>query len=407
VAGILGDELECFDEEWSGKVVRVELFVVCCEGCNKSAGWLRKSRSWLTFQRAAHLLVRQPGSLSRLQAVPFSSLLLAQRALDSLNQSLFCRLRLIDILDVVQLPQLEVDLQHVLHDATAIAVVPVPVCEVIDPALAVGAHDLQDVRGEAVIAILFEEGGNAVLDAHDLVAKGIHAQLVGEGEGLTEVLVGLAHVEEVAAAVEESTAELLGDGFGEVVVGLDDDVAVVPRHVEDEDARHDGDAGGRQHTARTRQATWHRRNVEGCLRSKGEGKHKRASLELLLEGRTQRRGMAPRALGLRRLPLPWQECLASWKCANARRGAGDRAAQHGRAKGGGQRFTLTFLFLGYWLGLVAISRADDDVAHHRITAAPCLLDPFISTALLLVLPAVVLREGQANRACVAAMLWPW
>lgn len=35
VTGVLGDELECFDEEWGSEVVRVELFVVCGKGCRK------------------------------------------------------------------------------------------------------------------------------------------------------------------------------------------------------------------------------------------------------------------------------------------------------------------------------------------------------------------------------------
>jgi hypothetical protein len=57
------------------------------------------------------------------------------------------------------------------------------------------------------------------------------------------VLVRFADVEPFAAAVEESFAQLLCDGFGEVVVWLDDDILVVPRDVEGADAGDEGDAG--------------------------------------------------------------------------------------------------------------------------------------------------------------------
>lgn len=115
--------------------------------------------------------------------------------------------------------------------------------ELFFPGAAVGPHDFQDINGQTVVAGILKQSRNCVFDAHDLVAEGIHAQLVGELQGLAKVLVGLADVEPFAATVEEGLAQLLGDGFREVVVGLDDDVAVVPGNVEDADARDDGDAG--------------------------------------------------------------------------------------------------------------------------------------------------------------------
>jgi hypothetical protein len=57
------------------------------------------------------------------------------------------------------------------------------------------------------------------------------------------VLVCFADVEPFSAAVEEGFAQLLCDGFGEVVVGFYDDILIVPWDVEGADAGDEGDAG--------------------------------------------------------------------------------------------------------------------------------------------------------------------
>lgn len=75
---------------------------------------------------------------------------------------------------------------------------------------------------------LLEQLTDGVLDTEDLRAEGIDAHLVGDLQCLSEVLVGFAQVDVLALAIVDCSAELFGDGFGEVVVGCDDDVVVVP-----------------------------------------------------------------------------------------------------------------------------------------------------------------------------------
>jgi hypothetical protein len=82
----------------------------------------------------------------------------------------------------------------------------VSIRKLVDPFLAVVAHNLEYVNGQTVVARVFKQRRDGVLDAHDLVAEGIHAHLVGEGQGLAEVLVGFADVEPLTAAVEEGSA---------------------------------------------------------------------------------------------------------------------------------------------------------------------------------------------------------
>jgi hypothetical protein len=196
-----------------------------------------------TFQRPSQLVAGQPWALSGPDALPLSPLLLTQRALNRLHQPLLPVLGLIDISRVVKLRELHIDLHHVLQHSTPIPVVPVLVREVVDPSLAVGPHNLEHIDGQTVVACILKQGGNGVLDAHDLVAEGVHAHFVGELQGLAEVLVRLANVEPLAAAVEQGFAQLFGHGLGEVVVRLGDDGPVVPGNVEEADARHDYDAG--------------------------------------------------------------------------------------------------------------------------------------------------------------------
>lgn len=114
--------------------------------------------------------------------------------------------------------------------------------ELVHPSLTIVAHNLQHIDSQTVVPRIFEQGSDCVFDAHDLVTEGVHAQLVGKCQRLSKILVRFAYVEPFAAAVEEGFAELLCDGLGEVVVWLDDDVLVVPRDVEDADARYEGDA---------------------------------------------------------------------------------------------------------------------------------------------------------------------
>jgi len=78
------------------------------------------------------------------------------------------------------------------------------------------------------------------LDAEDLVAEGIHAQLVGHRERLAVVLDRIFGREGDVGVVEGSS-EFLRDGFGVLVEGADD-VAVVDVVGVDEPAGADEDA---------------------------------------------------------------------------------------------------------------------------------------------------------------------
>ena len=251
-----------------------------------------------------------------LDAFGLTPLLLAQSTLNGLDQTLLGVVGLVDVLAVVQLAKLEVDLHHVFLDARAVPVGNVLVAEVVDPALGVAAHDLEHVASHGVVALLLEQGGNGVLDAHDLIAELVHAHLGGQLQGLAEVLVGLPDVEVLASAVEDGAAQLLRDGLGKVVVGFLDDIAIVPGDVVCGPAGHGDDAAA---------VSLRAAEAGRYLRDEGEGECDGAPAELVAELVAHRRRVAAGEMLAGGLP-----------CAGCGDGDGCLRGLAGRSGGGAQ-----------------------------------------------------------------------
>ena len=282
-----------------------------------------------TFKRGTNLVVGHEFTFSLLDALGLAALLLAQCALDRLNEALLGIFRLVDVLAVVQLAELEVDLHHVFLDARAIAIGDVHMAEFIDPAQGVGAHDLQHVTGHGILALFLEQRGDGVVDAHNLVAEWIHAQLGGQLQGLAKVLVRLSDVQVLPSAVEYGSTELLRDGFGEVVVGLLDNVVIVPGNVVRTPSSDSDDA-----------ATISFRSVTSCgryLRHEGKGKGNWAPPELLTELLARRRLVSAREMLVDGLPSAggqqvgsrWLGRLAVGSAGCSRSGPGHCSGKHG------------------------------------------------------------------------------
>lgn len=89
---------------------------------------------------------------------------------------------------------------------------------------------------------LFKQIADSILDAQDLRRERVHAQFISDLQRLAEVLVGLSDIDIGAFGVEDGAAEFLGDGLGEVMVWFYNDVLVVPRDVDDGEARDEEDA---------------------------------------------------------------------------------------------------------------------------------------------------------------------